>query len=70
MEYLAAFLLLEKPDGLTNLKRSILVRREAAKFLPAYMIPRKIFAVESFPLNVNGKVDKKELVRRMEEGSL
>ena len=70
VEYLAAFLLLEKPDGLTNLKRSILVRREAAKFLPAYMIPRKIFAVESFPLNVNGKVDKKELVRRMEEGSL
>ena len=25
------------------------------------MIPRKILAVDSFPLNTNGKVDKKQL---------
>ena len=67
--YLAAFLLLQEPDGLTPLKRAIRMKKEAARFLPDYMIPRKILAVESFPLNVNGKIDKKELVRRLEEGT-
>ena len=44
------------------------MKKEAARFLPGHMIPRKILAVESFPLNVNGKIDKKELARRLEEG--
>ena len=47
---------------------TIRMKKEAARFLPDYMIPRKILAVESFPLNVNGKIDKKELARRLEEG--
>jgi non-ribosomal peptide synthetase component E (peptide arylation enzyme) len=29
------------------------------------MIPRKITAVESFPLNTNGKVDKKALAAKL-----
>ncbi|MCI8816650.1 MAG: D-alanine--poly(phosphoribitol) ligase [Angelakisella sp.] len=65
-QYLAAFLLLEEPDGLTPLKRSIALKRQAAEFLPAYMIPRKFFAVDAFPLNVNGKIDKKVLTARLE----
>lgn len=67
IQYLAAFLLLEHPDGLSNLKRSILVKQRLAQLLPAYMIPRKIFALDAFPLNVNGKIDKKELTRRLRE---
>lgn len=63
--YLAAFLLLKEPDGLTPLKRSIRLRKEAAAHLPGYMIPRKFFIVESFPLNVNGKVDKKALEKQL-----
>ncbi len=65
-QYLAAFLLLEEPDGLTPLKRSIALKRQAAAYLPAYMIPRKFFAVDAFPLNVNGKIDKKALAARLE----
>ena len=65
-QYLAAFLLLEEPDGLTPLKRSIRLKREVAAYLPAYMIPRKFFAVDAFPLNVNGKIDKKVLAARLE----
>ena len=61
VQYLAAFVLLEHPDGLTSLKRSTAIKNALAEFLPAYMIPRKIFARESFPLNTNGKVDKKVL---------
>lgn len=69
VDYLAAFVMLQKPDGLSNLTRSIESKRQAAKKLPAYMIPRKIFTVEEFPLNVNGKIDKKALAKRLEETS-
>ena len=66
VQYLAAFLLLKEPDGLSSLKRAIQLKKQAAAYLPDYMIPRKLFAVESFPFNVNGKVDKKALARRLE----
>ena len=65
VQYLTAFLLLENEDGLSSLKRTIAVKKQAAAFLPAYMIPRKIIAVDAFPLNMNGKVDKKELADRL-----
>ena len=61
---LTAFVLLEKPDGLTTLKRAKQIKEALADKLPGYMIPRKILAVESFPLNTNGKVDKKALADR------
>lgn len=67
VQYLAAFLLLEQPDNLSALARSMQVKRELSALLPTYMIPRKLFAVDAFPLNVNGKVDKKELARRLQE---
>lgn len=64
--YLAAFLLLEHPDKLSNLKRAIEVKRRLAEKLPAYMIPRKVFTVDVFPLGVSGKIDKKALAERLE----
>ncbi|WP_195282404.1 amino acid adenylation domain-containing protein [Harryflintia acetispora] len=69
VQYLAAFLLLRGPDGLSHLKRTIRLKRQLAERLPAYMIPRKLFAVEAFPLNVNGKIDKKALAKRLEEAT-
>jgi len=65
VQYLAAFLLLEQEDGLTPLKRSIQIKKQAAACIPAYMIPRKLIVVDSFPLNTNGKIDKKELAERL-----
>lgn len=65
-QYLAAFLLLAEPDGLTPLKRTVALKKQAAAFLPGYMIPRKFLAMESFPLNVNGKIDRKALAARLE----
>ncbi len=37
--------------------------------LPSYMIPSKIYNVASFPLNVNGKVDRKSLANQIEIGN-
>lgn len=35
------------------------------KLLPWYMVPHKIHWVDNFPLNANGKIDKKELKRQL-----
>jgi acyl-CoA synthetase (AMP-forming)/AMP-acid ligase II len=34
--------------------------------LPSYMVPRQIRAIEEMPLNLNGKIDRVELRRRLE----
>ncbi|MCL2068526.1 MAG: AMP-binding protein [Oscillospiraceae bacterium] len=65
-QYLAAFVLLKQDDGLTSLKRTIEIKKHAGEYLPAYMIPRKIITLDAFPLNINGKVDKKELAARLD----
>lgn len=44
------------------------LRRNLKERLPAYMIPRRIHALPSLPLNANGKFDRRELKRRLEEG--
>ncbi|WP_019423290.1 AMP-binding protein [Paenibacillus sp. OSY-SE] len=36
------------------------------KKLPDYMIPRKLFFVEELPLNTNGKIDRKQLIKQLE----
>jgi acyl-CoA synthetase (AMP-forming)/AMP-acid ligase II len=36
------------------------------RFLPEYMIPRDIYVLDSMPLNLNGKVDRKRLVNLLE----
>lgn len=58
---LTAFILLQKPDGLSSLARAKRIKTALAEVLPSYMIPRKIVAVDDFPLNTNGKIDKKAL---------
>ena len=58
---LTAFVLLEHPDGLSSLKRGQTIKAALAGVLPSYMIPRKFIALDAFPLNTNGKVDKKSL---------
>lgn len=62
---LAAFVLLETPDGLKSLQRAQRIKAALKDVLPSYMIPRKITVVESFPLNTNGKVDKKALAGKL-----
>ena len=58
---LTAFILLQSPDGLSALKRGQKIRAALSGVLPSYMVPRKFVALDAFPLNTNGKVDKKSL---------
>ena len=58
---LTAYIMLEKPDGEGSLQRARRIKRELGQLVPSYMVPRKIVAVDAFPLNTNGKIDKKQL---------
>ncbi|EHK98676.1 putative Enniatin synthase [Glarea lozoyensis 74030] len=40
------------------------VRKRLQKLLPTYMIPARIIVLDQMPLNINGKIDRKELERR------
>lgn len=42
------------------------LRKKIAARLPSYMVPRRIHVLPSLPLNPNGKVDRAELLRRLE----
>jgi acyl-CoA synthetase (AMP-forming)/AMP-acid ligase II len=35
------------------------------KFLPQYMVPRKVYFIDEMPLNVNGKIDRLKLAERL-----
>jgi len=43
------------------------VRQELARRLPSFAVPRRLYSVDALPLNSNGKVDRKALLRRCEE---
>jgi amino acid adenylation domain-containing protein len=45
------------------------LRERLRERLPAYMLPRAIHRIAEFPLSAHGKVDRKALRRRLEEGT-
>jgi acyl-coenzyme A synthetase/AMP-(fatty) acid ligase len=46
-------------------RTSEVVRGKLAKEIPAYMVPNRIFVVDSLPLNSNGKVDRNSLIAQL-----
>lgn len=65
VDYLAAFVLLSRaPEG-TKIREIARIKNELSKFVPGYMVPRKIILCDSFPTNTNGKVDRKVLAAQL-----
>ena len=44
------------------------IRAQLKKQVPIYMVPHKMIRISAFPLNKNGKTDRKELYRKLEVG--
>lgn len=65
VDYLAAFVLLTHPIDTPKLREIARIKTELAKFIPAYMVPRKIVLCDSLPTNTNGKVDRKVLAAQL-----
>ena len=61
--YIAAFLILNMQiwGGCSKVQRTVSIRKKLAEMLPSYMIPKKLIVLDKFPLNVNGKIDRKVL---------
>ncbi|MHA1540289.1 MAG: AMP-binding protein [Alphaproteobacteria bacterium] len=63
---LISFIKLKNPN---NQKMEILdIKTEIAKYLPHYMVPSDIIALDQFPYNNSSKIDKKSLVESYKQG--
>ena len=63
VEYLAAFVQLKPGQAQDSaLKNAIVIKKFLKTVVPVYMIPKKIVLVSQFPMNVNGKIDRKKLL--------
>lgn len=60
--HLTSFVVLNNKTDLQGLKLNIDIKNKLKKSIPSYMIPKKIIAVDKFPLNINGKIDRKKLL--------
>jgi D-alanine--poly(phosphoribitol) ligase subunit 1 len=62
IEYLTAFVTMNKVIEEKDFKIALIIKNELKKFLPEYMIPRKIVIKESLPMTSNGKINRKSLM--------
>jgi D-alanine--poly(phosphoribitol) ligase subunit 1 len=65
IDSVAAFVVLAgRKDG-TDFEQAAKLKAKLAERVPPYMIPRKFFFLESFPMNANGKADRKKLAEQL-----
>ncbi len=62
ISHLMGFVTLNKDNGLSSLRNSIIIKDELKNYIPSYMIPRNIKVINEFPVNTNGKIDRKKLM--------
>ena len=64
-ETLAAFVQLSDSDGRTEFEITRGLKKQLASFLPNYMVPQRFIFVPAFPMNANGKTDRKKLAEAL-----
>lgn len=62
IQYLTAVVVLNKLIEEKEFQIALMIKSELKKFLPEYMIPRKIIVRDAFPMTNNGKIDRKQLM--------
>ncbi|HEX9017149.1 MAG TPA: D-alanine--poly(phosphoribitol) ligase subunit DltA [Chloroflexota bacterium] len=60
-EFLVGCVVLATPSSVSETELARTLRRQMAERVPAYMVPRRIRFLDSFPMNTNGKVDRRRL---------
>lgn len=63
--YLKGIVQLKEKNELSNIKNGTLIKKELSKYLPQYMIPRNVTVIDEFPMNTNGKIDRKKLMAEL-----
>lgn len=62
VSFLTAFVtLLSRDEGKSDLKVGIEIKKRLRLRVPSYMVPKKIVILDHFPMNINGKIDRKKL---------
>ena len=65
IDSLAAFVVLSGPKLGTDFEQASKLKTLLGVRLPAYMVPRKFHFLDSFPMNNNGKADRKKLAEML-----
>ncbi len=65
VDHLAAFVLSSDKSDTPKLRKIAKIKTELARFIPTYMVPKKIILCDSLPTNTNGKVDRKALASQL-----
>jgi D-alanine--poly(phosphoribitol) ligase subunit 1 len=63
---LAAFVVLSQRSVESDFEMGNRLRAQLSQRLPVYMLPRKIFFHDAFPMTPNGKTDRRKLAESVE----
>jgi D-alanine--poly(phosphoribitol) ligase subunit 1 len=63
---LSAFVILRNATTLTKLELARMLKHELGQHLPAYMLPRKFYFLDKFPMTANGKIDRLRLAESLQ----
>jgi D-alanine--poly(phosphoribitol) ligase subunit 1 len=65
IDSVAAFIVLSGPKKGSDFEQAAALKTKLAERVPPYMIPRKFIFLDSFPMNTNGKADRKQLAEKL-----
>lgn len=65
VDSVAAFVVLSGPKQGSDFEQAAKLKAKLGEKVPPYMIPRKFLFLDSFPMNANGKADRKKLAEAL-----
>jgi D-alanine--poly(phosphoribitol) ligase subunit 1 len=65
VDSLAAFVILNEAPPRSDFQLACELKGQLIERLPAYMVPRRFSFLESFPMNTNGKADRRKLAEAL-----